>query len=100
MLEEVVHLLAPMGRRMPMHVVVVHVGVADAQAVDCFAILVTEGAIPQSDLDVVFILTPCRRRRRTLLQLCAGSAAKPAGYRGFEPSVWNKSWRHTHGPDT
>ena len=43
---------------MPMHVVAVHVGVADAQAVDCFAMLVTEGAIPPSDLDVVFILNP------------------------------------------
>ena len=39
-----------------MHVAFVHVGVADDQAVDCFAILVTEGAIPPSDLDVVLIL--------------------------------------------
>ena len=43
---------------MPMHVVAVHVGVADAQAADCFAILVTEGAILPSDLDVVLILDP------------------------------------------
>ena len=64
MLEEVVHLLAPMGRRMPMHVVVVHVGVADAQAVDCFAILVTEGAVPPSDLDVVLILNPLSEAKK------------------------------------
>ena len=63
-LEEVVHLLAPMGRRMPMHVVVVHVGVADAQAVDCFALLVTEGAVPPSDLDVVLILNPLSEAKK------------------------------------
>ena len=43
---------------MPMHVVAVHVRVANAQAADCFAILVTEGDIPPSDLDVVLILDP------------------------------------------
>ena len=49
---------------MPMHVVVVHVGVADAQAVDCFAILVTEGAVPPSDLDVVLILNPLSEAKK------------------------------------
>ena len=39
-----------------MHVTFAHVGVADAQAVECIAILVTDGAIPPSDLDVVLIL--------------------------------------------
>jgi len=49
---------------MPMHVVAVHVGVADAQAVDCFVILVTEGAIPPSDLDVVLILNPLSEAKK------------------------------------
>ena len=39
-----------------MQLVFAHVGVADAQAVDSFAIWVTEGAVPPSDLDVVLIL--------------------------------------------
>ena len=29
-----------------------------------------------------------------MLQMCAGSAAKPAGDRGFEPYVWDKSWHY------
>ena len=49
---------------MPMHVVAVHVGVADAQAVDCFAILVTEGAVPPSDLDVVLIPNPLSEAKK------------------------------------
>ena len=47
-----------------MRVAFVNVGVADAQAVDCFAILVTEGAIPPSDLDVVLILNPLSEAKK------------------------------------
>ena len=59
---------------MSMLVVAVHVGVADAQAADCFAILVTEGAIPPSDLDVVLILDP-------LLEAKKDSVADARGFR-------------------
>ena len=59
---------------MPMLVVAVHVGVAGAQAADCFAILVTEGALPPSDLDVVLILDP-------LLEAKKDSVADARGFR-------------------
>ena len=85
---------------MPIHIAFVHVGVADAQAVDCFAMLVTEGATPPSDLDVVLILNLLSEAKKDSVATVRRAAAKPAGYRGLEPSVWNKCWRHTHGPDT
>ena len=56
-------------------VAVVHVGVADAQAVDCFATLMAKGAVPPSDLDVVIIENPLSEAKK-------GSVASERRFRG------------------